>query len=98
MLPIYGRAAALARPDRRRALPCRTIGITQRANSALAAAVDERFVIGETAESFVAIFMALQALIGGVLAARDSWPLADLLLPSLAALPQVIADTAEAND
>jgi fructoselysine 6-phosphate deglycase len=78
--------------------PCRTVGITQRASSPLAAAVDERFVIGETAESFVAIFMALQALVGGMLAARDSWPLADLLMPSLAALPRVIADTAAAND
>src|SRR5215468_7947386 len=80
-----------------RGKPCRTVGVTQRANSPLAAAVDERFVIGETAESFVAIFMALQSLIGGVLAARDDWPLADLLMPSLAALPQVIADTASAS-
>src|SRR5262245_7604943 len=78
--------------------PCRTVGITQRAGSPLAAAVDEHFIIGETAESFVAIFMAMQALIGGVLAAKDGWTLADALLPSLAALPRVIADTAEAND
>jgi fructoselysine 6-phosphate deglycase len=78
--------------------PCRTVGVTQRAASPLAAAVDERFVIGETAESFIAIFMALQSLIGGVLAARDGWALADALLPSLAALPRAIADTAEASD
>jgi len=78
--------------------PCRTVGVTQRADSPLAAAVDESFTIGETAESFVAIFMTLQALIGGVLAAKDGWPHADALLASLAALPRVIADTAEAQD
>lgn len=81
-----------------RGKPCRTVGVTQRAESPLAAAVQHRFVIGETTESFVGIYMVMQSLVGGLLAARDGWPLADPLLGSLAALPQAIADAAATSD
>jgi len=81
-----------------RAKPCRTIAFTQRADKPLAGLAQRRFIIGETAESFTGLFMAMQAVIGGLLAARDKWKLADVLLPSLAALPGAIADAAVASD
>ncbi len=81
-----------------RGKPCRTVAVTQRAASPLAGAVQRPFVIGETTESFVGIYMVMQSLIGGMLAVRDGWPHADALIASLRALPGVIADTAEASD
>ena len=78
--------------------PCRTIGFTQRAEAPLAKLVQRRFIIGETPESFTGLFMAMQSLVGGLLAAKDGWPLADALLSSLQALPGAIADVAAANE
>jgi fructoselysine 6-phosphate deglycase len=42
--------------------------------------------------------MILTAFVGGLLAGKDKWPLIVKLIPSLRALPQVMADTAEASD
>ena len=81
-----------------RGKPCRTIAFTQRADKPLASLAQRRFIIGETAESFTGLYMAMQAVIGGILAARDNWAPADKLLPSLAALPTAIADAAAASD
>ncbi|MCW3475385.1 SIS domain-containing protein [Limobrevibacterium gyesilva] len=81
-----------------RGTPCRTVGFTQREDRPLAGLVDHRFIIGETAESFTGLFMAMQSLVGGLLAAKDGWALADTLLTSLQALPGAIADAAAANE
>ena len=78
--------------------PCQTVAFTQRADKPLASLAQHCFIIGETPESFTGMFMAMQALIGGILAAKDNWPLADTLLTSLAALPAAIADAAAASD
>lgn len=78
--------------------PCRVIGFTQWDDKPLAGAVKNCFTVGETSESFTAMFMLMQSLIGGVLAEKDGWPLADKLLSSLDALPAVIADAAIANE
>lgn len=78
--------------------PCRTIGFTQWDDKPLAGAVRECFMVGETSESFTAMFMLMQSLIGSVLEQKDGWPLAEKLLSSLDALPEVIADAALANE
>ncbi len=81
-----------------RGRPCRTVGITQKADSPLARAVGDRFLIGETAESFLGMAMIAHALVGGLLAAKDGWPHGEALLRSLAALPQAVIETAAASD
>jgi fructoselysine 6-phosphate deglycase len=78
--------------------PCVTVGLTQSAASPLAAAVRHVFAIGETAESFLGLAMLAQALVGGLLAARDGWPHADALLAGLRALPEAVGDAAVAAD
>jgi fructoselysine 6-phosphate deglycase len=78
--------------------PCRTVAVTQTAELPLAKAVSEPLLMGETEQAHNGMFMILQALVGGLLAERDHWPLQDKLMASLAALPQVLADTAAGND
>jgi fructoselysine 6-phosphate deglycase len=78
--------------------PCRTVAFSLFADKPLARTADTCFLAGETDESFVALFMLMQALIGGLLEARDGWDLADPLLRSLRALPEAIAEAASAND
>ena len=45
-----------------------------------------------------AMFIVMQALLGGLMAAKDGWDLIDPLRTSLLALPQVMVDTSRAND
>ncbi|HYZ64311.1 MAG TPA: SIS domain-containing protein [Acetobacteraceae bacterium] len=78
--------------------PCRTVAFSLFPDKPLAQNVETRFLAGDTGESFVALFMLMQALVGGLLEARDGWNLSGPLLRSLQALPAVIADTAIAND
>ena len=76
---------------------CHVVGITEKAESPLAKAAKTSLLMG--AESGGAsMFMLLQALAGGLMAAKDRWELFDPLISSLRALPQVMADTAIAND
>lgn len=81
-----------------KSLPCRTVVLTQVENSPLGQLGDEAFYVGETSESFTAIFMLMQTLVGGVLATTDNWPLLGKLLDSLPALPQVIVEAARQNE
>lgn len=78
--------------------PCRTIGFSQSGDKPLPALVQRPFLVGETGEAFPAMFMLMQSLVGGLLAAKDGWPLADRLLASLDVLPGALADAAEANE
>jgi fructoselysine 6-phosphate deglycase len=78
--------------------PCRTVVLTQNDSSPLAQLGDKVFLVGDTSESFTAIFMLMQAIVGGVLKTTDNWPLLGKLLESLPALPQVIAEAARQND
>lgn len=87
-------AAAEALRDR----ACITVGFTQNDASPLARLCPRHFAIGETQESFNAIYMLMQALVGGLLEAKDGWKLAPKLLRSLAALPEAVADAAVASD
>ncbi|MFT3761409.1 MAG: SIS domain-containing protein [Pseudoxanthomonas sp.] len=81
-----------------RGKPCKTISFTLKGESPLAGLAQHGFLAGEAGESFVALFMLMQSVVGGLLAERDGWPHADELLASLAALPGVIADAAVGND
>ncbi|MDA8048632.1 MAG: SIS domain-containing protein [Rhodospirillales bacterium] len=79
-------------------LPCQTVAFTQSADSPLARTVETHFLIGPTAESFTGIFMVMQSLAGGLLAAKDGWPDAGRLRDSLNALPEAIAAAASEAD
>lgn len=78
--------------------PCQLVAFSQYADKPLARAVPRHFVVGDTSESFAAMFMLMQALIGGVMAQKDGWPLGDKLLSSLDALPAAMCDAAEQNE
>ena len=78
--------------------PCRKVAFTQYAEKPLGRTVRDHFAVGDTSESFTAMAMLMQALVGGVLERKDGWPLADKLLSSLQALPQVVADSAVMNE
>ena len=78
--------------------PCRTIAFTLTPDRRLAGLAQTCLLAGDTAESFVALYMLMQAVVGGVLSGRGEWTLGDALLASLACLPQAIADAAHAND
>ena len=77
--------------------PCITIGITETADKPLASLVGTAFLMGAKAP-VASMFMILSALAGGLMAAKDDWPLADKLMSSLRAMPKVMADTAEIGD
>lgn len=78
--------------------PARVIAFSQFGNRPLAQAVAQHFLVGETSESFTAMFMLMQALVGGLLARAEGWPLGERLLASLDALPVAISDAAERNE
>lgn len=78
--------------------PCKVVAFSQYAEKPLAQTVPRHFVVGDTSESFMAMFMLMQALVGGVMAAKDGWPLGDKLLSSLDALPAAVCDAAEQNE
>ena len=78
--------------------PCKLVAFSQYADKPLAQAVPEHFVVGDTSESFLAMFMLMQALVGGIMSAKDGWSLGDKLVASLDALPGAICDAAEQNE
>jgi fructoselysine 6-phosphate deglycase len=78
--------------------PCRTIAFTLLADKKLAGLAQARFLAGDTSESFVALFMLMQALVGGILTGRGEWALGEKLMTSLAKLPGAVADAALVND
>lgn len=78
--------------------PCRTVGFTQFGESRLARSVQTPFLMGKADGAPAAMFILMQAMLGGLMAAKDEWTLLDKLRSSLLALPRVMADTAEQND
>lgn len=78
--------------------PCKVVAFSQFADRPLALAVPEHFLVGDTSESFAALFMPMQALIGGLMSAKEGWPLGDKLVASLDALPAALCDAAEQNE
>lgn len=78
--------------------PCKVVAFSQYGDRPLAQAVPRHFLVGDTSESFAAMFMVMQALIGGLMRGKDDWPLADRLMASLDALPAALCDAAEQNE
>ncbi len=78
--------------------PCATVAFTLTAERKLARLVQTALLAGETSESFVALFMLMQAVVGGILSGRGEWTLGERLVGSLSRLPQAVADAAVAND
>jgi fructoselysine 6-phosphate deglycase len=78
--------------------PCRTIALTETPDLPLAKAVQTTLLTGHSSGAHAAMFMLLQALIGGMMAGREAWELLGPLTSSLRALPQVMAETAEQAD
>lgn len=78
--------------------PCITAGVTQTEDLPLAKAVHHPFLMGETEQSHTGMFMVMQALIGGLMAAKDGWKLQDKLMSSLAALPDAMVETQLATE
>ncbi|MVA26571.1 SIS domain-containing protein [Agrobacterium vitis] len=78
--------------------PCKTIVFTQSGSSPLAAHGDEVFLLGETEETFLAIFMLMQALVGAVWEEKEGWPLLPKLVSSLKSLPSAVVAAAKQNE
>ncbi|MBE9605637.1 phosphosugar isomerase [Acetobacteraceae bacterium H6797] len=78
--------------------PCQVVGFSMRDDKPLFGLVPRCFTTGETPETFTAMFMLMQALVGGVMAAKDEWPLAEKLLSSLKALPVAATEAALQNE
>ncbi|MFI4994269.1 MAG: SIS domain-containing protein [Hyphomicrobiales bacterium] len=76
---------------------CQVVAITEKAEAPLAQAVKAPLLMGASSGG-ASLFMILQALVGGLMAAKDGWELFDPLMSSLHALPQVMVDAALAND
>ncbi len=87
-------AAAHFLKDRR----CQVVAFSQYGEKPLAQAAPRHFLVGDTSESFAAMFMLMQALIGGLMTAKEGWPLGAKLIASLDALPTAMCDAAEQNE
>lgn len=74
--------------------PCRTVCVTQSEEVPLARHAERAFFMGRIDDAYFGCYMILQAIVGGLLAARDDWPHLPALLASLRALPAALADTA----
>jgi fructoselysine 6-phosphate deglycase len=81
-----------------RGAPCRSVVVTETATSALARAGGEVLLMGKADGAPAAMFMLIMALAGAIMAEKDGWPGFGALLPSLRALPGVMADTAAFGD
>ena len=78
--------------------PYKTIVFTQFETSQLASKGDEKFLLGKTEETFLAIFMLMQSLVGAVLEQKEEWPLLPKLVSSLKVLPAAVVAAAKQNE
>lgn len=70
-------------------MPGITVGFTQDAEKPLAKHVKNAFYTDPTPQAHISMYLLMQALIGGIMAEKDDWPLLEKLLTSLEAMPQV---------
>lgn len=83
--------------------PAITVGFTTTADKPLARTVSHAILTGEAERDIVGLphasmAIAMLAFMGGLLAARDDWPLEEKLLASLKALPRAAAVTKSGNE
>ena len=84
-------------------LPCKSVAVTQNPDKPLAKAVDAYFLSGSPPRDIVglahiATAIVLQALVGGLMAGKDGWPLEEKLLSSLEAMPEAVAHSKAGNE
>ena len=77
---------------------CKTVGITQFADSPLAKNVQQPLIYGKSKQSYYAKFIIILALMASIMKEIEGWKLADKIMKSLEALPGALADTAESSD
>lgn len=77
---------------------CKVAAVTQFEDSPLAKAVPDTLVYGKSDHGYMAKFMLILALLTGFAKESEGWDLADKVLKSLDVLPEVLFDTAAAND
>ncbi len=77
---------------------CKVAAVTQFEDSPLAKAVPGTLIYGKSDHGYFAKFILLLALLAGLVKEAENWKLADKVLKSLEVLPQLLADTAAAND
>lgn len=78
--------------------PCKTVAFTTSDDLPLAKAVQHVLLTGEAEGATGAQFMLAMAFIGGLMAAKDGWPLFDKLMSSLRAFPAAMVDAAIVAD
>ncbi|ADV65742.1 SIS domain-containing protein [Deinococcus maricopensis] len=78
--------------------PCLTVAVTSTEHAPLAQAAQRTLLMGDTEQAHTGMFIVLQALVGGLMHARDGWPHLQNLLTSLDALPEVLVESAQLND
>ena len=79
--------------------PCTTVGVTQKGDSPLAVSVTHSLLYGETQAGYYGAFMLTQAFVSAFLKEIEpGWTLHEQIMSSLGVLPNVLADTAIAND
>lgn len=77
---------------------CKVAAVTQTEDSPLAQAVPGTLCYGKSDHGYMAKFIVLMALLAGFAKEAEGWKLADKVLKDLEALPEVLFETAVAND
>jgi fructoselysine 6-phosphate deglycase len=77
---------------------CKMAAVTQFDDSPLAKAVPNTFIYGQCESGYFATFIILTAMLAGLAKEAERWELADKVIKSLEALPQVLLEAALANE
>jgi fructoselysine 6-phosphate deglycase len=77
---------------------CKVAAVTQMEDSPLAKAVPGTLCYGQSDHGYMAKFILLMALLTGFVKEAEGWKLADKVLKNLDNLPEVLFETALAND
>lgn len=77
---------------------CKTVGVTQLAESPLAKNVQNVLLYGKSDHGYAAKFIIVLALLASIMKEMENWSLGGKVLKNLDALPEVLADAAESSD
>jgi fructoselysine 6-phosphate deglycase len=79
-------------------IKCKTVGVTQNADSPLAQNVQYPLIYGKSDHGYTAKFIIILAFLAGVMKEIEGWKLYEKIMKSLDALPSAMVDAAEANE
>ena len=79
-------------------IKCKTVGVTQNADSPLAQNVQYPLIYGKSDHGYTAKFIIILAFLAGVMKEVEGWKLYEKIMKSLDALPSAMVDAAEANE